>query len=309
MNMTVALISTVYNEEASLTRWIEALKAQTAPPDEFVIVDGGSTDRTASRLREGFEAGNFPGPRVIVQRCNIAQGRNLAIRNTNAEIIVSIDAGSVPDKRWLEEIVKPFREFQDVGAVGGWCPAVVGNAFQKKLERYCDTPRDAIAVGGDCSPSSRNVAFRRTAWEAVGGYPEWLTLTGEDWLFNASLHFIGARFFYQPSAMVTWEARPDLASYLKMMRSYGYGCGELRIGAYQYSCWLATTLIPPLILFSRNPAADIPLRYLRNASSAFGWIAGRFAGRKPPKNWKRIKGVWISPEAADVQRKPRTEVP
>ena len=279
-----------------MTRWINALRAQTVQPDEFVIADGGSKDDTVSLLKQGFEKTGFTKPRIIVQRCNIAEGRNLAIRNTTSDVIVSLDAGSVPEKEWLAEIVKPFRENQDVGVVGGWCPCIAGNAFQKKLEKYIVTPKENMPVGGDCRPSSRNVAFRRKAWESVGGYPEWLTLTAEDALFNANLHFAGIRFFYQPSAVMGWEARPDLAGYLKMMWSYGYGSGEMGQDPRLYWQWLLTTLVPPLILFSRNPVSDIPLRYLRNASAALGWIKGNLMGRKPPKDWKRINGVWLSPQ-------------
>ena len=264
-------------------------------PDEFVIVDGGSKDDTVNLLKQGFEMTGFTKPRIIVQRCNIAEGRNLAIRNTASDIIVSLDAGSVPEKEWLAEIVKPFRENQDVGVVGGWCSCIAGNAFQKTLERYV-TPIESTLAGGDCRPSSRNVAFRRKAWESVGGYPEWLTLTAEDALFNANLRFAGIRFFHQPSAVVRWEARPDLAGYLKMMWSYGYGSGEMRQDTRQYLRRLATTLIPPLILFSRNPVSDIPLRYLRNASTALGWINGKIWGHKPPTDWKQINGVWLSPQ-------------
>lgn len=275
---------------------MDALSAQTTRPDEFVIVDGGSTDGTVNLLKRGFETTGFTRPRIIVQRCNIAGGRNLAIRNTASDIIVSLDAGSVPETEWLAEIVKPFRENQDVGVVGGRCPCIAGNAFQKQLEKYSVAPEKNTPAGGDCHPSSRNVAFRRKAWESVGGYPEWLTLTAEDALFNANLHFAGIRFFYQPSAVVSWEARPDLAGYLKMMWSYGYGSGEMGQTTHLYWQWWLTTLVPFLILFSRNPVSDIPLRYLRNASTALGWINGRIWGHKPPKDWKRIKGVWLSPQ-------------
>src|SRR5271156_744504 len=100
--MKRVLISTVYNESASIEQWIDALKAQAVRPDEFVIVDGASRDDTVELLRKGFAKGNFPEPRIIVQRCNIAEGRNLAIRNSTHDIIASTDAGSVPDRRWLE---------------------------------------------------------------------------------------------------------------------------------------------------------------------------------------------------------------
>jgi hypothetical protein len=81
-----------------------------------------------------------------------------------------------------------------------------------------------------------------------------------------------------------------------MMWSYGYGSGEIGQDPRLYWQWLLTTLVPPLILFSRNPVSDIPLRYLRNASTALGWIKGNLMGRKPPKDWKRINGVWLSPQ-------------
>src|SRR5580704_2659660 len=115
--LKLALISTVYNEEASLESWINSLSKQTVLPDEFVIVDGGSTDGTVLRLKQGFEKAGFTTPRIIVQRCNIAQGRNLAIKNTSHDIIVSLDAGSIPEPRWLEEIAVPFRDHPDVGVV------------------------------------------------------------------------------------------------------------------------------------------------------------------------------------------------
>jgi len=296
--LKLALISTVYNEGESIDRWIDALREQTVQPDEFVIVDGGSTDKTVLRLKQGFEKEGFTQPRIIVQRCNIAQGRNMAIKNTTHDIIVSLDAGSIPEPQWLQEIAIPFREHAEVGMVGGRCRTVLVNEFQKKLERFTDSKDPDF--GTNCRFSSRNVAFTRKAWAAVGGYPEWLTLTAEDALYNANLHFAGIQSCYQPTAVVDWEMRPDLRSYLKMLWSYGYGSAEMGQAPHLYWRWLMTTLFPLLILFSHHPISYAPLRYLRNAANACGWIEGKLRGRKPPKDWKRIDGVWMSPEALAV---------
>lgn len=303
--MKRVLISTVYNEAATLERWIDALKAQTVRPDEFVIVDGASRDDTVDLLRKGFEKGDFPRPRIIVQRCNIAEGRNLAIQNSTHEIIASVDAGSLPDRRWLEEITRPLEEDAGVGVVGGRCPMVMGNALQKAVGRLTDSEAEKLVAEDEYSPSSRNVAFTRQAWAAVGGYPEWLTLTAEDALFNANLHSAGIRFYYQPSAIVSWEMRPNLAGYLKMMRSYGYGSAEMGQAPRLYRRWLLTTLAPPLILFSPHPVSDAPLRYLRNAASAWGWVKGKIMGRRPPEDWRRIDGVWLSPQTLATIRERR----
>jgi cellulose synthase/poly-beta-1,6-N-acetylglucosamine synthase-like glycosyltransferase len=295
--MKRVLISTVYNEAASIGRWIDALQAQTVQPDEFVVVDGGSSDNTVDLLRQGFKNKNFPQPVIIVQRCNIAEGRNLAIRNSTLEIVASVDAGSIPDPCWLEEVTRPFQENPKIGVVGGYCPMVVNNDLQRTVSRLNKSATETPTGAADISPSSRNVAFTREAWTAVGGYPEWLTLTAEDALFNANLHAVGIRFYYQPSAIVTWEMRPTLASYLKMMCSYGYGSAEMGQGTHLYRNWLLTTLLPPLILFSPHPLSDAPLRYLRNAASSLGWLKGHIQGRKAPGNWGFVDGVWLSPQA------------
>jgi GT2 family glycosyltransferase len=298
--MKIALISTVFNEGEDIFAWADSLRAQTRQPDEFVIVDGGSTDGTPERLRQAFGYGDFPMPRIIVEKCNIARGRNLAFQNTTAEIVASIDAGSLATKTWLEKLVQPFFENPQIPAVGGWRPLRTETEFQKRLARYCPFPRDRWPAGAPCDPSGGSIAFRRAAFEAAGGYPEWLTLTGEDFLFNATMNAIGQPIYYQPEALTFWEGRPDSRSYAVMIRRYGYGLGEMRVFPKSYWGWLLTTICPPLILFSKHPLRDCWLRWLRNANAVWGWFTGRLFGRKPPADWKFVNGYWYPPQAQSV---------
>ena len=46
MSDKISFITTVYNEEDSIVEFLQSLKAQTCLPDEMIIVDGGSTDKT-----------------------------------------------------------------------------------------------------------------------------------------------------------------------------------------------------------------------------------------------------------------------
>jgi glycosyltransferase involved in cell wall biosynthesis len=300
--MNVALISTVFNEGEDIFAWANSLRAQTRLPDEFVIVDGGSTDGTPQRLREAFGHGDFPAPKIIVEKCNIARGRNLAVKNCSAEIVASIDAGSIADKNWLEKIVEPLLRKPEVQAVGGWRPLNTASPFQKKLSRYIVFPRDRWAVGEMCDPSGGNIAFRRDAFFAGGGFAEWLTFAGEDFLFNAMMSRIGLPIYYQPEALTLWEGRSNLHSYAVMTRKYGYGLGEMRIFPKNYWSWLLTTIFPPLILFSKHPLRDAPLRWVRNANSICGWFTGRFFGHKPPRDWKFENGAWFPPSALAFAR-------
>ncbi len=49
--MRVAVVITVKNEVASIAGLLASLDAQTRPPDQLIIVDGGSTDGTCAIIR------------------------------------------------------------------------------------------------------------------------------------------------------------------------------------------------------------------------------------------------------------------
>ena len=304
----IALISTVFNEAGNILPWATSLRAQTRQPDEFVIVDGGSTDGTPERLREAFGYGDFPAPRVIVEKCNIARGRNLAIRDTTADIIAATDAGSFPGKEWLGEITRPLVENPKLDVVGGCSKHLFQNDFQKFLEQF-ENPPARPAGPADVYPSSRNVAFRRQAWAHVGGYPEWLTLTAEDALFNFQLYKIGKQFHHNPAAIVEWPVRDTAPAYFKMHRSYGYGAAEAQLYTRNYLRNWAVTLFPPLLVLSRHRLRHLKFRYQKNAAGAFGWLAGRMKGNPVPENWRKIDGILLSPEAlAHLPGIPQTQI-
>lgn len=292
--MKRALIATLYNEADNVSRWWDCLMRQSVMPDEICLVDGGSKDDTWQKLQA--LAAQSPVPVKLEQRrCNIAGGRNRAIQLTDAGIIASNDAGSFPEQDWFGEITRPLMEDGRLDVVGGKSIVSVENEFQRLMETF-DKP-SAEPQPGEPNGSSRNIAYRREAWEAVGGYPEWLTLTAEDALFNFQLHKIGKVFGYNRRAIVRWAGRKNEGDYLKMLYSYGYGSAEARLFPKSYLVHLAVTLFPPLLLFSKRRTANLRFRYLRNAACVRGWLAGKIRGHKAPSGWKRIDGIYLSPQA------------
>lgn len=292
--MKRALIATVYNEADNLSLWWDCLMRQTVMPDEMAIVDGCSKDGTWERLQE--LAGKSPAPVKLEQRrCNIAGGRNRAIELTDAEIIACTDAGSFPDPEWFGEITQPLIEDAKLDAVGGKSITSIENEFQKLTASF--ETGNAEFLDGMLKCSSRNASYRRQAWADVGGYPEWLTLTGEDALFTFQLHKVGKIFRYNPRAIVRWEGRKTEEQYLKMLYSYGVGSAEARLFPKSYMVHFAVTLFPPLLLFSKRGASHLRFRYLRNAACARGWLAGRLRGHSAPPGWRRVDGIYMSPEA------------
>ncbi|HSY17973.1 MAG TPA: glycosyltransferase [Candidatus Acidoferrales bacterium] len=291
--MQRALIATVFNEADNIVRWWDCLMRQTVKPDEIVIVDGGSTDGTWEELQE--LARQSPVPVKLEQRrCNIAEGRNHAIRLTDAEIIASTDAGCSPEAGWFGEITRPLLENAAIDIVGGNNVPLCQNDFQKFVKQLDGNPAEPLMEGPH--GSGRNTAYRRTLWADVGGYPEWLTLTAEDSLFNCEWYAAGKKFFYQRSAVVHWPVRETAAAYFKMLYHYGYGAGEARQESSYFLRRLVIVLFPPLLLLSRHRFAFLKFRYRRNAASVRGWLVGRFHGRRPPPGWRRANKVYLSPE-------------
>ncbi len=77
-------------------------------------------------------------------------------------------------------------------------------------------------------PSSRSIAFVREAWESAGGYPEWLDYC-EDLLFDMRMKELGFTFAFVPGAVVTWSARPSIASFMKQYFRYARGDGKANL--------------------------------------------------------------------------------
>jgi len=125
--MRVSLIATVLNEEASIGQWMASLAAQTRWPDEIVICDGGSQDRTVDIIRERGMAYGLPMTILVRPGSNIAQGRNAAIAQATGEIIACTDAGVWLEPTWLEEILRPFGPSGDqADAVSGFFLPISG---------------------------------------------------------------------------------------------------------------------------------------------------------------------------------------
>jgi cellulose synthase/poly-beta-1,6-N-acetylglucosamine synthase-like glycosyltransferase len=262
-------------------------------------VDGGSTDGTWEKLQE-LKSASPVELRLEQRRCNIAEGRNRAIELTDAPIIASTDAGSIPVPEWFAEITQPLLADEKVDVVGGRNISALENDFHRYLALFevpAEDGTDTEIAPEDIYPSSRNTAFRREAWAATGGYPEWLTLTAEDALFTDELHKIGKVFFYNPRARVQWLVREDAGAYLKMLYRYGYGSGEARLHAGYFLRRLLLTVCPFLLLLSRHRFSHLSFRYRKNMMSAMGWLNGLLRGHRPPPGWKRIDGILLSPEA------------
>lgn len=246
--MGVSLIATVYNEGESIRGLMDSLVMQTRQPDEIVIVDGGSHDSTVAVL-ESY--GNRLPLRVIVDSgANISRGRNLAIEHARHEIIAVTDAGVRLEPTWLAALLAPFDVDPALPGVSGFFQADPRTAFEAAMGATVLPMRQDINPA-HFLPSSRSIAFKRDAWQAAGGYPEWLDYC-EDLVFDLRLiQQVGALPF-APDAIVHFRPRTSLRAFYRQYYLYARGDGKADLWRKRHLIRYATYCLgfPTLLLLS-----------------------------------------------------------
>ena len=250
MSHSVTVIATVLDEIEAIDPLLASLLAQSRLPDEVVIVDGGSADGTWERLLSWQEKSRVPLKILSVPGCNIAQGRNHAIAEASSEVIAVTDAGVRLSATWLEALTAPFSTSDNPDVVSGFFEADPHSLFEIVLGAIT-LPRLAEVNPANFQPSSRSVAFKRTAWLSVEGYPEWLDYC-EDLVFDFALRDAGLRFAFAPKALVWFRPRSSLRAFYRQYYRYGRGDGKADLYLWRHLIRYSTYLLamPGLILLA-----------------------------------------------------------
>ncbi len=262
--MKVSVIATVLNEGVSLRRLLDSLAEQTRPPDEVIIVDGGSRDETLSILRSASQEGLLPLRVLVEPGANISRGRNVAIAASSGDVIASTDAGVRLSPSWLAALIAPFESDSP--------PQVVSGVFVPDAQTTFEIAMAATVLPTLTEikperflPSSRSVAFTRRAWETVGGYPEWLDYC-EDLVFDLRLRNRFHPFGFASEAIAYFRPRSSLCSFFRQYYLYARGDGKADLWRKRHLARYLTYLVV------------LPLLVLLGWLASPWWLLGIVAG-------------------------------
>lgn len=175
---TFTVVIPLYNKEREIEGTLRSVLAQSRLPEEILVVDDGSTDRSAEQV----EAISSPLVRLIRQpNGGVCAARNRAIAEARGEYIALLDADDEWEPDYLARIEELIADYPGCGLYctgfsivsrEGLVPApgltrrgVVDNFFRDSAHRYIAIPSTS------CIP--------RRIFGEVGGFPEGMKI-GED---------------------------------------------------------------------------------------------------------------------------------
>jgi GT2 family glycosyltransferase len=154
-----AVIVLARDEAARIDRCLEAILQQSHPPWRVVVVDHGSRDGTAERVRARRDE------RILLvaadSRAGIAAARNAGIGAAGADTIFFTDADCVPHRHWLAEGLAALRDPSLAGVEG----VTYYEASTPLTIRDSNTHQ--FSAGGYMTC---NIAYRRSALAAAAGF-------------------------------------------------------------------------------------------------------------------------------------------
>ncbi len=232
---TVALIMPVKNEERSVGPTLDAVFASTRLPDEIVIADGQSVDRTLERveayMRRGVPIRVVPNPQIFA-----GAGRNHAAACATSDILLFLDFGNLVHPRWIEEMTRPFEQDVTVDAVGGLFEPHVESDFEHCVARIryggmmlfsrLSRTEQLARIPAEPRLSGLGLAVSRACYQRLGGMPTWLR-AAEDKLFGRKLLIARARIVLSLDALVYHHIRKDPQALFMQNLIYARGDGHI----------------------------------------------------------------------------------
>ncbi len=242
----ISIIIPVKNFERTIEKTFEFLLNVEYPRDawEWVIVDGGSTDKTIEIIRNWQK--KYPFIKLVeVPNCpSPGYARNKALEAVRGDFLFFTDGDCAPDKDWINEMLKHFERDPRIAAVGGevytlkvdpdnlveaWCQHFRFNMVAPrygfiKEGYYPDFPNEPepVDIGGHKAYffGTCNVAYRRSAMREIGA-KFWERPTGEDMDLSYQHRSKGWKFYFAPKAKVDHMHRADIKALRKVWVTYG----------------------------------------------------------------------------------------
>lgn len=203
--MKITVIIPVYNEEKCIEECLNSIVNNTRAPDEIIVADGMSEDRTRERVSQ------FSQVKLLSNtKRTAASGRNLAISAASGDIIIFTDGDCYADSEWIKNIEKAFEHYH-LDALGGKvAPAKAENKIEEFwnhlawniLMSFGDKGYKVVNRTMNDAFVTANCAYRKEILNKLDGFDEWFGNNAEDVDLSWRALALGADMRYIPEAVI-----------------------------------------------------------------------------------------------------------
>ncbi len=219
----ISVVVPAYNAEQTLGECLDALAAQTVACEQYevIVVDDGSTDRTAEIARSPRERprdaplrgpsrawrnrrSGSPAVRLVQQaNAGPAAARNRGAVEARGDLLLFTDADCAPAPDWIAHLSQPFSDRDVVGAKGVYRTrqrSLVSRFVQLEYERKYERMEREEQID---FVDTYSAAYRREVFLANGGFETLFpTSSVEDQELSFRLARKGYRLVFVPTAVV-----------------------------------------------------------------------------------------------------------
>ena len=208
----------------TLDRWddiraaVDSLRCQSHPVDEIVLVSDHNPELLARM------ASAFPDAVCVVNSGpqGLSGARNSGVDAASGDVVAFLDDDAAADEHWVAHMVDAYRDADVIGVGGAVVPAW-------RAPRPAWFPDEFLWVVG-CSyeglpntrteirnPIGANMSFRRSVFDAVGGFDPTMGRSGKDaagceeteFSIRARRSTAGARVLLETAAVCRHNVSPD----------------------------------------------------------------------------------------------------
>lgn len=228
---SVSIIIPCYNEQSTIRKLLDSLRLQTYPlaKMEVVISDGFSSDGTRDVIAQFQREHTDLSVRVVDNKAKtIPSGVNQAIRESRGEIIVRLDAHSMPIPEYVERCVSAHLAGKGDNVGGVW--EIRPGADTWVADSISHAAAHPLGVGDamyrlNAKPGAVDTvpfgSFHRNLIERIGAFDETL-LANEDYEFNTRVRESGGVVWLDPEIRSVYFSRSTLKKLSEQYWRYGF---------------------------------------------------------------------------------------
>lgn len=214
--MKYAIVTTTYNDETGIGKYIENILMQTILPVELIIADGGSKDNTCKIINKYSKefADKIQIKLYAAGRLNIAEGFNLAIKSSSEEIIGITGVGNHYPNDYFEKLLAGMKK--------NGCEVCYGTIRGEGLNKFQKVYMQAFLIrDAQCKiPCNRGVLIKKSVFQKIGFFYESFIYAGEDAEFFELAQRSGINMKYIDNAEFVWETPKNFKEYVKQTKNY-----------------------------------------------------------------------------------------